>query len=591
MGCVPYRVGVEDAALVHRARAGERDAWSAIYDRYADRLHDYCWSILRDHHEAEDALHDAFLAAADRLPQLRDPDRLRPWLYAICRTQALGRARRRSKVVPTEGAGDMTAAVEPAPAPAAEHAELAALVHDAAGGLAPRDRAVLDLHLRHGLDGADLGEALGVGAHHATVLLSRVRASVERSLGALLVARTGRRECSELDALLAGWDGTLSPLLRKRVARHVDGCDTCGERRRRMVSPLALLAATPPVLAPASLRERVLDDLQLTSSPGGPPGGRRGGGRGVTRRDRSRILVGAAAAAVSVALLIAVLAAGGRDDDRTDRAAVVAAGATTTTTTVAAEPVVEPAPVPTAVSPVAPGPTVTTGVVTAPTTRPATSTTTTASPPQAAPHLVLDTSRVDFGAAATSAVLRFTNGGGQAMEWTVESAHAAVTVLLPAGTLQAGGQAELSVLLDRASAAEGDFRATLSIRGRATSGGAEVAGVTAVVAAVVEHPPVVGDLATAMPRIVFASSVCGSTRATAAVSDESAVTVVLTWRQNLGPTTEVSMTAEAGGRYGATIGPVPSPGGGDVTWYVTATDGRGNRARTAPQTLPVTTAC
>ncbi len=212
MGTVPYPGRVDDATLVHLAAAGDREAWAGIYDRYADRLHDYCFSILRDRHEAEDALHDAFVVAAGRIDQLRDPSRLRPWLYAICRTSALARARRRARAVPTEGAADMSpAAVDE---PGAEQAELARLVQDAAGGLAARDRAVLDLHLRHGLDGADLGEALGVDAHHATVVLSRVRDLVERSLGALLVARTGRRECPELDRLLAGWDGGLSPLLR-----------------------------------------------------------------------------------------------------------------------------------------------------------------------------------------------------------------------------------------------------------------------------------------------------------------------------------------------------------------------------------------
>jgi DNA-directed RNA polymerase specialized sigma24 family protein len=53
--------------------------------------------------------------------------------------------------------------------------EMRTLVWDAAGGLAPRDRAVLDLHLRQGLEGAELGAALEVTAHNATVMLSRVR--------------------------------------------------------------------------------------------------------------------------------------------------------------------------------------------------------------------------------------------------------------------------------------------------------------------------------------------------------------------------------------------------------------------------------
>src|SRR4029453_17531330 len=62
----------------------------------ADRLHDFCWSVLRDREEAADATQDAFVAAAERLGQLRDPERLRPWLYAAARGQAFRRARARA---------------------------------------------------------------------------------------------------------------------------------------------------------------------------------------------------------------------------------------------------------------------------------------------------------------------------------------------------------------------------------------------------------------------------------------------------------------------------------------------------------------
>lgn len=257
---------MDDAQLARRAATGERAAWGEIYDRYADRLHDYCFSILRDRHEAADALHEAFLTASTKIGQLRDPERLRPWLYAICRTQALAMVRHRSRETPSDSVSDMAELIPMfSAADGVEVQELRRLVWEAAGGLAPRDRSVLDLHLRHGLEGKELGEALGVNPHHATVLLSRVREQVERSLGALLVGRLGRRDCPQLDELLAGWDGSLTPLLRKRVARHIDGCGECGERRRRMVSPLALLSGVPMLPAPPELREPILDGVVLRS--------------------------------------------------------------------------------------------------------------------------------------------------------------------------------------------------------------------------------------------------------------------------------------------------------------------------------------
>ena len=252
-----------DSELVAGVLAGDRDAFAAIYDRYADRLHDFCWSVLRDQDEAADAVQDTFVLVAQRLAQLNDPERLRPWLYAVARSVALRQVRARRRVVLDE-VGDM-ADTDPGPHRAAEQVALRELVWTAAGGLSERDRALLDLHLRQGLEGQELGQAMGVSANHAYVLLTRLRDQVERSLGALLIARLGREDCTELDTLLSGWDGKFSPILRKRVARHVDSCDVCSERRRVAVSPWALLAGVPLLPAPLFLKDRVMSEVQLVS--------------------------------------------------------------------------------------------------------------------------------------------------------------------------------------------------------------------------------------------------------------------------------------------------------------------------------------
>lgn len=321
----PYAApGMDDASLVAATRSGDRDAWAEIYDRYADKLHDFCWSVLRDHHEAGDALHDAFITAAERIGQLRDPYRLRPWLYSICRTTCLATSRKRSRAVPTEDIGQMTPVTFDDATGGAEGVELRALVWDAAGGLTAEDRGLLDLHLRQGLDGAALGEALGVSAHNATVRLGRVRDLVERSLAALLVSRTGRRECGELDTMLGDWDGALTPLLRKRVARHVEECETCGERKARMVSPMALLASVPMLAAPAALKDRVLDDIELISSTRGT---------GVSdRKGTGRII--AAAALIAAVIGVALLSDNARKDDSLPTVPLVTTTSTSTSTTV-----------------------------------------------------------------------------------------------------------------------------------------------------------------------------------------------------------------------------------------------------------------
>jgi RNA polymerase sigma factor (sigma-70 family) len=261
--------GRSDAELASGAAAGDRVALAGIYDRYADRLHDFCLGMLRDREGAADCVQDTFCTAATGLAQLRDPDKLRPWLYAIARHQALGRiAHRRSERL-YEELPDM-ASEDPGPDTLAARNELAELIAAAAGGLSDRDRAVLELTYRHGLHGPELAQALGVSTAAARTLTHRLRETIERALGALLVARrahTNPNRCAALGAILAGWDGVFTVLIRKRIARHIDSCPTCEQDRAQLVTPAALLGAAPIFIpAPAWLRAHTLNRIQLTSA-------------------------------------------------------------------------------------------------------------------------------------------------------------------------------------------------------------------------------------------------------------------------------------------------------------------------------------
>lgn len=248
---------MQDRDLVARIVSGDPEALAAAYDRYGPALYTYCRSMLHDGDEAADALQDTFVVAARKLDGLRDPDRLRPWLYAVARNECLRRLRARGRDVGLDLAGEVSDDSVDLEA-GVRQSEIRDLVRSAFGGLNPGDREVLELSLRHELDGAELGAALGVSANHAHAVLSRARTQLETSLGALLVARTGRQECPELAALLEGWDGELTVLMRKRVNRHIENCDICGERRKLLLRPEALLGALPILLLPPHLRSKVM---------------------------------------------------------------------------------------------------------------------------------------------------------------------------------------------------------------------------------------------------------------------------------------------------------------------------------------------
>ena len=227
-----------------------------------------------------------------------------PWLYSIARNEALRRIRERRREEPSDDLPD-DASGEPGPEMLAARTELADLIADAAGGLSDRDRTVLELAFRHGLDGPELADALGVSPTNANTLVHRLRGTIERSLGALLVSRRVRNSggCPELATILEGWDGQFNVLMRKRISRHIESCETCDEERRRLVSPVALLGATPVFIpAPEWLRDRTLSEVELTSASESLEAGSRG-----RRGDRGRSSVWPATA--FVAALIAALGA------------------------------------------------------------------------------------------------------------------------------------------------------------------------------------------------------------------------------------------------------------------------------------------
>ena len=268
-GALDLQPSVSDGDLARAAAGGDREAFAEIYDRYADRLYDFCVGLLGDRDAAADCVQDAFCVAATDLGGLREPDKLRPWLYSIARHHAMRRLRLRYREEVSDELPDMISH-EASPETLAGHSELARLVAEAAGGLSDRDRELLDLSYRHGLDGPELAEALGVTLTSANTMMFRLRQTVERCLGALLVARGAQANphaCPGLAEILKGWDGKFSVLMRKRMARHIDACHTCEQDQRQQVNPVALLGSTAVFIpAPAALRRQTLDRVQLTSA-------------------------------------------------------------------------------------------------------------------------------------------------------------------------------------------------------------------------------------------------------------------------------------------------------------------------------------
>src|SRR6476659_2036901 len=95
--------GVMEEELVRRAARGDADAFDALARHRIDRLYAVAFRILRDHHDAEDAVQDALWTAWGDLRGLREPARFDAWLYRLLVRSCYraGRSRRRRATVVT----------------------------------------------------------------------------------------------------------------------------------------------------------------------------------------------------------------------------------------------------------------------------------------------------------------------------------------------------------------------------------------------------------------------------------------------------------------------------------------------------------
>src|SRR6266446_1895481 len=86
--------------IVEHAAAGDAVAFARIVAGYHDDMARIAYLVCGDLDIAEEAEQSAWAVAYRRLKDLRDPDRLRPWLMSVAANEArqIARSRRRRTV-------------------------------------------------------------------------------------------------------------------------------------------------------------------------------------------------------------------------------------------------------------------------------------------------------------------------------------------------------------------------------------------------------------------------------------------------------------------------------------------------------------
>src|SRR2546422_4121592 len=274
-------ITASDEELAARAVAGDDTAFALLYERHMQGSYDLAVRMLHDREAAGDVVQSSFTKALQELRQGKTFRNVRAWLYVTVRNDAIDRLRQEKRHLRgSDGNGMPTelykADEHPASSPeaAAERTELAELVWRAAASLSPKEDSLLDLHLRKGLGADELAGAFGLRKGAVYTMLSRLRDSLEEAVSFTLLLRRGRRECAELDALLAVRHATdLRPEFRRAIRDHVRRCAGCQERARRYADPAELFSGIALASISWELRERLRSRVasRLHAPTGTPP--------------------------------------------------------------------------------------------------------------------------------------------------------------------------------------------------------------------------------------------------------------------------------------------------------------------------------
>jgi RNA polymerase sigma factor (sigma-70 family) len=186
---------------VRAAQAGDLDAFGELVRRFQDMAYAAAYASLGDHHGAQDAAQEAFLAAFMDLGHLREPAAFPGWFRQIVLRQsgrqvreALGRG---AGAVSLERAGGV-ADPAPGPARAAEALEAAGAVRAAIAALPAPERLATALYYIADYSQAEVADFLGVPVTTVKKRLFAARRRLrERMLGMLEDALRGQRPSQE----------------------------------------------------------------------------------------------------------------------------------------------------------------------------------------------------------------------------------------------------------------------------------------------------------------------------------------------------------------------------------------------------------
>lgn len=199
---------MEEASLIDRVKAGERDLFERLITPYARGMYILAYSVLRDRHEAEDASQESVLKALIRLDQLRHNASFKGWLMQIVLNESRMRRRRSSRHTCSldedrnSAEGQWPVLPEPAdsrdnPEQALDRKERQSAMHRAYNNLPDKYQTILRLRCAESFSLSTIGAMLDLSIPAVKTRLHRARLLLRTQLCLVLHTREAKAERME----------------------------------------------------------------------------------------------------------------------------------------------------------------------------------------------------------------------------------------------------------------------------------------------------------------------------------------------------------------------------------------------------------
>lgn len=167
-----------DQEIVSSIRAGDKNCFRILLDRYSKMSYAVAFRIVKDHESTQDVVQDAFISAYENLSSFKGESKFSTWLYRIVVNKALAYSNKKRFF---DHIDSLTECIE-------ENDEVEVIENEenilrlALNEMSDKDRVVLELFYYQEQSVKEIGAILSESESNVKVILHRARKKLNNSI-------------------------------------------------------------------------------------------------------------------------------------------------------------------------------------------------------------------------------------------------------------------------------------------------------------------------------------------------------------------------------------------------------------------------